>query len=343
VSGLSPDLEPLLEILADVVLRPRFAPAEAQRTRDEMLASLAQAVDEPTTLAHWNLARVLYGQHRFGKPMMGTPETVARLDAASARRFYESVFVPNGAIFFASGDVQMDDLLPRVGAAFGAWEPGDVPAPEPPPPSPAPPARCVVLVDRPDLVQAQILIGHEGIDRQDPRRIAAGLMDDVLGGGSFASRLIRALRTDAGLTYSAGSSFSLRRQPGPFTASTFTRVPEVRRTIDLALTVIGGMRSSPPSEAELRDARALLVGEFSLGLESSAAVLGALVDLEVHDLPQDSLDTYRRRVREATSGDAAQAALELLHPERAAIVVVGPADKIAPQLEGLGPVEVVKP
>ena len=93
----------------------------------------------------------------------------------------------------------------------------------------------VLATHRADLVQARIAIAHEGISRTNPDRIAAGLLNGVLGGGGFSSRLMRVVRSDAGLTYSIGSGFSLRRESGPFAVSTFTRVPEVRRVIDLIL------------------------------------------------------------------------------------------------------------
>ena len=340
VAGLSGDLDRLLEILADVVLRPRFAAQEADRARSEILASLEQAKDDPRTLASWNLARALYDGHRYGRPQQGVPETVAGLDARAARAFYRRVFVPNDAIFSAAGDVAMEDLLERAGQAFGAWEWGPVADPGPAPPARAPPERRIVVVDRPDLVQARIALAHEGIARTDPDRIAASLMNTVLGGGGFSSRLMERLRAEEGLTYGVGSGFGMRRHPGPFYVSTFTRVPEVRRTLDLVLAELERAKSDPPSEEELRDARALLVGRFSLGLETSAAVVEALVDLDVYGLPEDSLDTYRSRVRAVSVEDTARMARRLLHPERAAIVLVGPARDLVPQVEDMGPVAV---
>jgi zinc protease len=343
ISGLSRDLDVLLEILSDVVLRPRFEAGEARKARSEILAALEQAKDDPATLASWHMSRALYQEHRYGLPSDGTPETVAKLDAGAARAFHRRVFVPNDAIFFAAGDVDMEEMLPRVGAAFGAWERGEAMAPGPPPPLRVPGQRRVVVVDRPDLVQTRIIVAHEGLSRTSPDRIPALLMNTVLGGGGFSSRMTESLRAEAGLTYGVGSGFGLRRHPGPFYASTFTRVSEVRRAIDLLLAEIERMKADPPSEEELRDARALQVGRFSLGLETSGAVMSALVDLEIYGLPRDSLDTYRRRVRAVTTDDTARMAETLLHPERAAIILVGPAEDLVAQVEDLGPVEVVAP
>jgi zinc protease len=200
-----------------------------------------------------------------------------------------------------------------------------------------------VIVNRPDLVQARIVLSHEGIARADAHRVATALMNSVIGGGGFSSRLTGTLRSDEGLTYGVYSHYSLRRQPGPFRVSTFTRVSEVRRALDLLLAELERARAEPPTEDELVWARALAIGSFAMQLETSAAVMDGLVDLDVHGLPEDSLDTYRTRVRAVTAQDAARAALDHLHPERAAIVLVGPAAQIEPQVGDLGPVRIVEP
>ena len=169
-------------------------------------------------------------------------------------------------------------------------------------------------------------------------------MNDALGGSGFSSRLMITVRSDAGLTYGIGSGYSLRDEAGPFSISTFTRVPEVRRVIDLVLGEMEAIRGNRPvGEEELAKFISYNVGRFGLSLETSEAVLGSLVDLRVHGLPDDSLDTFRRRVREVTLADVAEAAQTRLHPDRAAIIVLGPADQLVPQLEGLGDIEIVEP
>jgi len=343
VSGLSRDLDSLLGILADVVLRPRFDAGEAKRVRSELLAALEAARDDPSTLARWNLASLLYPGHVYGAPLEGTPESVAGLDAAAARAFHARVFTASNAIFSASGDVDPAELERRVQALFGAWPAGDPPPEDPAPPSPAPTERRVRVVDVPDRGQAWIVLGHDGLARTDPERTAALLMNGVLGGGAFLSRLMTRVRAEEGLTYSVSSNFALRRRPGPFVVSTFTRVPEARRVVDLLLVELERMQSDPPGPEEFRRVQTLEAGRFALALETSAAVADSLVELSVAGLPEDSLDTYRSRIRALEPEDMAEAAGRWLHPERAAIVVVGPAETLAPQLEGLGPVEIVKP
>ncbi len=343
LSGLSEDRDALLGLLVDVVRRPRFEAPEAERARSERLAALERAKDDPGTLAGWAFLRALYPDHRYGLPLEGTSETVAGLDAPAVRAFHAQAFGARDAILFAVGDVGRAEIEAFARAALGDWPSGDLSRLTPEPPAPAPPERRVVIVDRPDLNQAQIVIGHEGMARSDPERVAAGLMNDVLGGSGFLSRLMVRVRSGEGLTYAVGSGFSLRRQPGPFTVGTFTRVPETRKVVDLVLAELVRMQQEPPSPAELETAKSYAAGSFALELETAAAIAGSLVDLEVYGLPPDALDTYRSRVRAVGPDDVARAARTRLHPQRAAIVVVGPAQALRPQLADLGPVQVVQP
>ncbi len=344
VSGLSSDLDRLVEILADVALAPRFDPEEAEKTRGEHLAALAAAKDDPGTLANWHAMKVLYPEHRYGLPRMGTKDRVERFDAGAATKLHAAYFVPNNAILSASGDVDPDAFLATARQIFGAWKPGIVPVATPPTPAPTPAQRRIVIADKPELVQTRIYIAHEGIARTDDRRIAASVMNDVLGGSGFSSRMMKVLRSDAGLAYGVGSGFDLRRQPGPFIVSTSTRVPETRRAVDILLAEIEAIRSDRPVDADaLAKSKSYNVGQFGLGLETSDAVMDSLVNLSVFDLPDDSLDTYRKRVQSVTEAEVAALAAALLHPDRAAIVLLGPAEALTPQFEDLGVVEVVAP
>ncbi|MBS1105701.1 MAG: peptidase domain protein [Deltaproteobacteria bacterium] len=343
VAGLSEDSKRLFDVLADVVHRPRFDPGEVARARAEQLASFEQEKDEPQALAGKQLARMLYGGHRYGVSADGEPASVAKLDARALRAFHARLFTPAQSIVYVVGDVTAEAALEQVRAHFGDWPAGAGLERGTPAPDPTPASRRVVIVDRPDLAQAMLAIGHEGISRRDPERVAADLMNTVLGGGGFLSRLMTRVRADEGLAYSVGSGFALRWYPGPFLVSTSTRVAEAGRVVEIALAEMDGMHSRPPSAAELRLVKSFSAGRFVLGLETSSAIAGSLVDLDVYGLPPDSLDTYRTRVQAVTQDDVAAAASRLLHPDRVAIVAVGPAASLRPQLERFGPVEVVEP
>jgi len=344
LSGLSEDQDLLLEILQDVAFRPRFEEAEFAKAQAEQQAGIVAAQDDPATLVRWNTLRALFPEHRYGLPHSGTAETVARVDVAAARAYWADRFVPKNLIFWAVGDFSATALIPKLRGVFGEVPDGPQIPNTPKTSDRTPEQRRIIIVDKPELLQARIIVAHEGIARTESTRIAVDLMNNALGGGGFSSRLMQKIRSDEGLTYGVGSGFSLRSQPGPFSVSTFTRVPKVRRVVDLILEEMEAIRSDRPmTEDELRRFISYNVGRFGLSLETSDAVLSSLVDLEVHGLSGNSLETYRSRVRAVSLEDVGRAAELRLHPDRAAIIVLGPAEVLVPELEGLGPVEVWQP
>lgn len=344
LSGLSEDQPLLLEILSDVALRPRFEEQEFRKALAEHQAGLVAAQDDPATLVRWNALRALYLGHRYGLPMNGTQASVAGLTPEDARAYWGDRFVPSGTIFWAVGDIDASALIAEVRNRFGDLPERPLPANTPPTPERTPEARRVIVVDKPELGQARIMLVHEGIARTNPKRIPIALMNDALGGSGFSSRLMMRVRSDEGLTYGVYSGYSLRGEPGPFSVSTFTRAEKTREVIDLLLEEMDAIRADRTmSEEELAKFISYNVGRFGLSLETSRSVLSSLVDLQVHGLPTDSLDTYRSRVRAVTLSDVHAAAIDHLHPDRAAIIVLGPAETIVPQLEGLGPVEIWQP
>ena len=344
LSGLSEDRELLLEILSDVAFRPRFDENEFAKAQAEQQASIIAALDDPATLVRWHALRTLYSDHRYGWPRAGTAESVAGLDVGMVRAYWEDRFIPQNVIFWAVGDFSTETLLPELRGLFGEMPVGEQIAATPPTPPRSPESRRIVIVDKPELLQARIIVTHEGIARTEETRIAVDLMNNALGGSGFSSRLMQRIRSDEGLTYGVGSGFSLRGQPGPFAVSTFTRVPKVRRVLDLILTEMNAIRDDRPvDEEELRKFVGYNVGRFGLSLETSDAVIKSLVDLEIHGLPEDALDNYRARVRDVSLENISEAAKKRLHPDRAAIILLGPAEALVPALEDLGEIEVRQP
>ena len=245
---------------------------------------------------------------------------------------------------YAVGDLDPATFRATAETLFGGVRQDVEPlALTPPTPERTPAARTVVIIDRPDLAQAQIALGQEGIARTDPDRIAVSMMNNVLGGGGFLSRLMSRVRAKEGLTYGIYSGFATRGQPGPFSIRTFTQVDQCGRILESVLEEVAAIRDErPPSAEELDGAKRLSAGRFALGLETSSAIASSLLDLSVHRLPPDSLDTFRSRVTQVNA-EMAAAQAERLDPERMAIVVAGPAAALRPQLEPYGPVTVVKP
>ncbi len=341
VSGLSRDLDRLLEILADTTLRPRFEASEAAKVVAEQRAALRKALEDPNVRARWETSGLLYPGHRYGRPVSGTPASLENLGVSKAREFHGHVFVPGNAILSVSSDAAPTEIRKQLERRFGDWKPGAVAPEASAPPSPTPGAMEIVVVDRPDLTQARIFVAQGGIPRRSPDRIAAILVNSVLGGSGFSSRLMAKIRGVEGLVYGVHSGFAMRRRAGPFAMSTSTRVAEAGRVVDLLLEEFEGIRQRPPTEAELARVKSFVTGRFALNLETSDAVIASLVSLDVYDLPEDSLETYRSRVAAVDTEGAARVARDVFHPENVVIVVVGPAAELVPQLERRGGVRVV--
>ncbi len=344
LTGLSEDREALFAVLAAVVRRPRLEAREMERARQQQLAALESLRDDPRALVARELARVLYPDHRYGLDRSGTPETLTRLRRKHLQAWHGRLFDPAHSIAYAVGDIDLATFRAQIDALFGDFPP----APEALPATPAPPAttpaaRQIVVIDRPDLAQAQIALGQEGMARTDPQRVSVSMMNSVLGGGGFLSRLMSRVRAKEGLTYGIYSGFSTRSQPGPFTIRTFTKAEQTAQILTSILEEVEAIRGArPPDADELAAAKRLSAGRFALGLETSSAIASSLLDLEVHELPPDSLDTFRTRVRNVDLA-AAGAQGARLDPGRMAIVIAGPAEAVIPQLEPFGPVEVVTP
>lgn len=346
VSGefLAGDFAAGLDLLRRVLREPTFARDEVRRVRDEQEASIVAALEEPAAIAEKCFARWLYGSHPYGRPVDGRRATVEDLGRGDVRDFYDRWYRPNATILAIVGDVQTDDALARVEAAFGSWKASpDAVAVRAGAPAPVG-ARRVLLVDKPDATQTQIRVGAIALARAAPDLLPAQVANTVLGGG-FTSRLIEELRIKRSLTYGASSVFVARLVGGDFRMQTFTKTPTTTETLRLALDVEGAFRSHPIDPKLIAKAKTYMRGQFPLRLETPDALAMRLVEIEFFGLPQDELATYRSRVAAVTAAEASRAAAaHMLVPDAAAIVVVGKAADIKAPLEAaLGPLRVASP
>lgn len=330
-------LEPALELLAEVLLRPVFPVIEVERLRDERLNDLLQAQADPRRRADETYIGTIYAQASpYHRPSAGIRETVERLEDAVVRRAYERILDPARATLVVGGDLGGQDVAAIADRLFGSWSRhASATAPGPVVDQGAGTGRLVRVVHRPGSVQTEIRIGHPGLPRRVPDYHAVSVMSAILG-GLFNSRLNMQLREAKGYTYGAGAGFDMRRGAGPFTAraavNTEVTVPAV---IDM-LAELERMRDTRVEAGELEAARDFLVGVFPLRFETPGAVVGAVAGLAIHDLPLDELTGYRARI-EAVDIDAVSSAAQAhLAVDRAAIVLVGDVDAFGAGLEAAG-------
>lgn len=327
------DLETGLVILADLLRRPAFAPERLELARKQMIEGIRRQNDEPEEIASRALMQALYGDHPLGRsPTVASVSAVGRDDLLDFHRRY---FHPNNLWLAVSGDFDRAALLALIERTLGDWPRADfVPQAVP---AVAAAAAPMVLVGQKEIPQTTVLIGELGIDKSAPDLHAVRVMNYILGGGGFNSRLMREVRSDRGLAYSVYSYFQVgRRLPGPFVAGCETKSASTIEVVKLMRRLMAEMREKEVSAAELALARESLVNSFVFGFTDSHEVVSQILRLDFYDYPPGYLETYRDRVAAVTAGDVLRAARERLNPERQTVILVGDGSAFAAAAAELG-------
>jgi zinc protease len=333
-SALAKDGPLCLDLLADVLLHPAFPEAEMGDVRDQMLAAVASRFDSPGELGNAHFENQLFGENHPDGWIL-TADEVRKIDRAALLKFWQTFYKPNRAILAVAGDVDAGKLHPQIEKAFRGWARGTAPA-RPDWKIPPLTGTRMLLVDRPDLTQATIVLGHGGIRHADPRWYAVTLMNYVLGGSDFSSRLMTEVRVKRGLTYGIGSSFGSSLYPGAFKVSAATKNETVWDALLATVNEIRRMQSDGPTEIELDKAKGYYAGSYPFSLQTAAGVAAALVGAEEHGLGDGYVRDLPLRLAAVDEPQAKAAAHDYLSPDTLLVVIVGKADAIEPQLAQSG-------
>ncbi|HEX8456696.1 MAG TPA: pitrilysin family protein [Pyrinomonadaceae bacterium] len=331
-SALSQFNDEILELMADITLRPSFPEDELELTKQNALQNLIAQRGQPSFLANERLARVIYGQHPYSI-VSATPESITAVTRDDLINFHRRRFIPDNAVLIVGGDIRRDDALRRIEELFGAWTPAgareeaDFPAP------PARTRRTLHLVDRPGSAQSNIVIANLGITRTDPDYFPMLVMHTVLGANA-SSRIFMNLREDKGYTYGAYTSLDARRAAGSFRATAEVRTPVTGESLKEFFYELERIRAELVTERELLDAQNYLTGIFPIRLETLDGLIDQLIQIKMHDLPDDYLQTYRERVSAVTREEVQRVARLYVTPDRAAIVIVGDAAALTDEIKG---------
>jgi zinc protease len=337
---LTADWLEALDLLSGIVQAPTFPAAEVERQRQQVLGAIQQSRDQNATVANEHVAALVYGEHPYARPVLGDAGSVPGITRDDLVKFHAEYFRPNLCALVVVGDVKLDEVVIAVEREFSDMVPGNV-TKRPSPALPAPEANRVRLLDKPDVNEAELRVGFAGVDRRTPDFYSLQVMNYVLGGGGFASRLLEAARSKGGLTYSAGTAFDFGYETGAFYASTFTKNASVAQMVDLVLATIGDFRTTGPTAKEVEDARRFLVGALPFGVQTAEGQAAQWAAVDLYGLGADYFERYAERLAAVTPATAKAAAEKYLRTDKVAIVAVGTADSIKAQLERFGPVEVL--
>ena len=319
-SALSQFNDPVLDLIAEVVLQPSFPENEVELAKQNTKESLRQQRAQPSFLASEMVSRVMFGDHPYAI-VAPTPESIDRSSRDDFVKFHRARLVPNNAVFIVVGDVRYDDVVKRVESLFSTWERGqDIVANFPAPPIRT--SKTAYLVDRPGSAQSNIVIANSGITRTDPDYFPLMLMHTVLGANA-SSRLFMNLREDKGYTYGAYSNLDARRSAGTFRVMAEVRTPVTGDSIKEFFYELDRIRDEPVSAKEIADAKSYLTGVFPIRLETQEGLTDQLVQIKMLNLPDNYLDTYRDRVQTVTAEEIQRVAQRYVKPDEAAVIVVG--------------------
>ena len=315
---LSEHLPEAFDVLADMVLEPRFADEDIDREKSVVLEEIRMTQDNPEDLVHELFTQNFWNPHPLGKPILGTPETVSALTRETLRDWFTRCYAPNNLVITAAGKVSHAQMVELVAERFsnlpalhdGAAEP----APEP--------AQHITLKTKHELEQVHICLGVPALPLTDRRRFAASILNNVLGGG-MSSRLFQNIRERLGLAYAIFSEMNSYRDAGMLSVYAGTSLETAEQLIDCVLEEFKQLKSHPLDSEELRRAKDHLKGATLLALEGTGSRMNSLARYHIyfgrHFTAQELIDM----LESVTAEEVQQIAKELLQPERLAVSVVG--------------------
>ncbi|WP_462202839.1 M16 family metallopeptidase [Frankia sp. CcWB3] len=330
-SALAVNLEPLLGIMAEVLLGATYPDDEVTGERDRIVEDTAMARSQPAVIAREALLGRLFGDHPYAIGI-AEPETVGQVGPEDVRALHTERISPAAAILTLVGAVSAPRALAAVSAALGGWTGGPARAV---PPVPALTTGPIVIVDRPGAVQTNIRLGGPALGRSAPGYPAQRLASTIFG-GYFSSRLVNNIREDKGYTYSPRSSIDHYQAGSRFTVAADVATEVTGPALLEIFYELGRMAVLPPSEEELDAARQYAVGTLALGSATAAGLASTLSALAGAGIGVEYLRDHPRALAEVGVGDIQAVSAGLLAPAKLITVLVGDAARISAAVGALG-------
>lgn len=326
-SVLARDFNTGLELVAESFRFPTFPETEIERIRRETLGAITASDENPATIAARTFRGALFGDTPYGHPIIGTPESVRSISRDDLVSFHKRTLQPDKTICAIVGDIAEADVLAQMKTFFGDWRGV---ATETETPAATPPSARNISVFQP-TTQASIVVGQLGIARDNPDYFPLLLMNHVLGGGGFTSRLVERVRTKEGLVYSIYSQLSSTRLPGAFRVGLQTKAASADKAIRIVREELASMHQDGATPEEIAAAKDYLTGSFPLRLDSTGKLSGLLAQIEYFGLGDDYIDTYTRQIREVSVEQVRLVARKYLRPEGLVVITVGPETDLSQQ------------
>lgn len=308
----------LLRLAAELALEPRLAPAEVDVERAWLLSRIQRQRDAPVSRAFDTFYSTLYGGHPYGRPVLGTPETLERIDHAAIAAYYRAFYRPERMVLVVSGQVKAAEVLAEARRLFGGLARG---TPVTPPLNAAPVAAPRRVVIAQPAQQAQILVGALAPPLDHPDYPAVKVLASVLGGG-MAGRLFARLRDQQALAYTASAYYDPVKEPGALVLYLGTDPANAERAEAALLREVERIRTQPVGEDELKRAKGFLLGHYAMDRRTNARLAWYSAFYEIEGVGVDYPARYARAVEAVTVADVQRVARQFLGP--LTIVVLRP-------------------
>jgi zinc protease len=335
---ISKDAVLMVELVADMLLRPALLADEFVKLRDRSINLIKAAKgSDPGELMPYYANAFLFGEHPYGNPVEGSESSLANITHGDLLAYYADMVGGDRLVVSVSGDFEVAAMRKALAAAFGDWRPAPGVLPDVAAPVPVA-GRRVYLIDKPGATQTYFRIGNVGVSRDFARRAELDLANTVFG-GRFTSMLVTELRTKSGLSYNASSRLSRHTQPGSVFISSFTETSTTVAALDVALGTLRQLRDEGLDEPMLVSARNYVMGQFPPRLETAAQMAGVFAMLEVNGLGVSYIDDYGSSLSAATSASIA-AVIDEVYPsaDNLVFVLLGDAEAIREQAAQYGPI-----
>jgi zinc protease len=312
--------EEAFSLLKLAVEEPRFDQEPIDRIRGQVLSGIIAGERDPSQVAALKWAQALYPGHPYSRPDEGTKESIATITADDLRAFHTANFARDGLHVAVVGAIDAKTLKSKLDQVFGGLPQKQklVPVADV---EPKLAQEMQVTYDQP---QTSLQMAYPGVKRSAPDFYAAALMNEILGGGTFTSRLFKEVREKRGLAYSISSALAGRRHSSALVIGTATRSDRAAETLGVVRAVVKKMAEEGPSEQELAAAKEYLIGSYAINnLDSSGAIAGTLLELQLNHLGIDYMQN-REAYLQAVTLDQVKAVATKLLSAKPAIMVVGP-------------------
>ncbi len=324
---LAKDLDRGLELLMMVLRSPRFEQARLDKAKEDMLAEMKRRNDDAADIERREWTRLLYGEQYFLN-RLATKASVDAITRDDLLAFHRQLARPANFVVAVAGDVDRKAMIAKLNATVGAWKSKEPPVPPVPQPDWVP-QPGVYLVNKSDVNQGRVSLGHLAVKRPFADEFPMTVANDIYGGGGFTAWLMSKVRSDEGLTYGAYSQFEIGESyPGTFRAYLQTKSSTCARAIKLTIELLEKLRRGEITEQELFTSTNSFVETLPRTFETKVRTVARFAQDELDGMPRDYWQTYRDKMRAVTVPAVTAAAHKYLKPDKLVILVVGNLEEI---------------